>query len=92
MRDVEALHAARRFLESEIAPEFLDCAKGRFVRKTAARLLVRKEFLRVARRHCHDIALCPALRREEGDLAPAFFLGKPLLDDRTRSVVNRMRQ
>ena len=82
MGNIKALHAIRRFFESEIPPEFFDRAHMLFVRERAARLLVGEEFLRVPRRHDDDVVLGAALRREERDLAAALLLREPALDDR----------
>ena len=78
MRDVEALHAHRLFLESEIASKLPNCAERLIVRLLDARRLVRDVLLRVGASHFDDVVLRAALWYGESHLRP-LALGEPTL-------------
>ena len=78
VRDVEALHAHRLFLESEITAKLPDRAERLIVRLLDARGLIRDVLFRVGASHFDDVVLRAALRYGERHLRP-LALGEPTL-------------
>ena len=78
VRDVEALHAHRLFLESEIAAKLPDRAERLIVRLLDSRRLVRDVLLSIGASHFDDIVLRAALRYGERHLR-SLALSEPAL-------------
>ena len=78
VRDVEALHAHRLFLESKIAAKLPDRAERLIVRLLDSRRLVRDVLLSIGASHFNDIVLRAALRYGERHLR-SLALSEPAL-------------